>query len=409
MNENFRNAFRSLLKHKLRSFLSMLGIVFGVVAVITMLSIGEGAQQETLSQISQLGVNTIIIRQYPLSDEQKMQAAAHRARGLTLDDMQALKKNLPMLARLAPLKIMKETITGSFTLVSPEVLSVTPEFGEMRGLQLQEGRFFCSLDYIEKKNTCVIGSALSERLGSEGHVGGLLRLGRAYYTIVGVLQPLHWKGSEHRLISSRNLDNVLLLPLHLEKVNKTEFSKEKEDFSEIILQISDSSQVENAFFLVKMILGKLHGGYEDYQIVVPQELLRQAHRTQRTFNVVLGAIALLSLLVGGIGIMNIMLATVFERTREIGIRRAVGASKQHILFQFLLETIVLTAIGAFIGIIAGMFFSSVINSIVGWKTIITVWSVFLSLIMAMGVGILSGYYPAYRASAMDPIAALRYD
>lgn len=403
-----KRCLRLLFLHRLRSFLSTLGVLFGVVAVITMLSIGEGAKQETLEQIEQLGMNSIIVRQPSMSEEQRILALKQKSRGLTLQDVEALERNIPALLDVAPLKVIEATLSGSSIQFSPEILAVTRAFGDMKRLRLNEGRFLCDLDQKDGRLTCVLGSSVAKNLGRQGEVGHTVKLGHLQYEIVGILQPTQWMESKNQSITTRNLDQAIFIPLHSEnQIDRTSLAQQ--DLSEIVLQIHDPQSMENTVKLTKKILEKMHEGYDNYQIVIPQELLQQAYRTQHTFNLVLGSIAGISLIVGGIGIMNIMLANVSERTREIGIRRAVGASKRHILVQFLLETLLLTLIGALLGIILGIGFSTAISYVAGWRTIVTPWSIVLSLIMSIGVGLCSGLYPAYQGAVIDPIKALRHD
>ena len=408
MMAEIKRYFRSFLMHRLRTFLSTLGILFGVAAVITMLSIGEGAKQETLEQIEQLGMNSILIRRHLISEEQRTQPLERHSKGLSLEDGEALKQNLPMLAHYALLKVVDAFLTGSLSHLSPEIIAVTRSYGEMKKLSLAEGRFICDLDVQGRRRVCVAGNEAAKNLGAGGHLGGMLRIGKEEYEIVGVLKSTHWKEGKNHGITMRNIDKTLFIPFGSHSKLTQAKGSENEALSEIILQIQDSKQMGAAASLVKRILEQLHGSNEDYQIVVPQELQRQAYRTQRTFNLILGSIAAISLLVGGIGIMNIMLASVSERTREIGIRRAVGANQRHILKQFLLEALLLTLIGAFLGIVLGITLSTAISSIAGWRTIVTLWSVLLSLIMSLTVGICSGLYPAYQAAMMDPIKTLRH-
>jgi putative ABC transport system permease protein len=403
-----KRCLRSLLIHRLRSLLSTLGVLFGVVAVVAMLSIGEGAKQETLEQIEQLGMNSIIVRQHAMSDEQRVQALEQKSRGLTWQDVEALRKNIPILTDNAPLRVIEATLTGALTQASPEILAVNRAFADMKQLQLAEGRFLCDLDQEGKRLVCVLGYEVAKDLGKEGHIGHTLKLGNIHYEIVGILKSTYWKASKNQSITTRNLDQAVFIPLGSD-IGLISAPLAKDGLSEIILQIQDTQHMESAVKLIKKILRRLHGGYEDYQIVIPQELLQQAYRTQQIFNLVLGSIAAISLLVGGIGIMNVMLATISERTREIGIRRAVGASQRHILLQFLFETFLLTLIGAVLGILLGLGCSMAISTLAGWKTIVTPWSIILSLMMSSVVGLCSGLYPAYQAAMMDPIKALRHD
>lgn len=403
-----KKCMRVLLLHRLRSFLSTLGVLFGVVAVIAMLSIGEGAKQETLEQIEQLGMNNLIVRQHAMSEEQRIQALEQNSRGLSWQDAIALKRHIPDLLHVAPLKIVEATLTSASAQFSPEILAVTRAFGEMKALRLSEGRFLCDLDQSERRLTCVLGYEVAKHLGQEGHIGRSLKLDNIYYEIVGVLKSIQWKASKNQAITTRNLDKTIFVPLQIDhQINSAQ--AQNRELSEIVLHVRDAQLMENTTKLTKKILGKLHGGYENYQIVIPQELLQQAYRTQYTFNLVLGSIAGISLIIGGIGIMNIMLANVSERTCEIGIRRAVGASKRHILIQFLFETLILTLIGALLGIFFGIALSMAIGFMAGWRTIVTPWSILLALIMSAGVGVCSGLYPAYQAATMDPIKALRHD
>lgn len=399
MFQELKKSYRSLLIHQLRTFLSTLGILFGVAAVIAMLSIGEGAKQETLEQIEQLGANSILIRTLPRDQEQ--------TGGLTWKDVEAFSQNIPALHNYAPLKVVEGSMAGSNGQLTTEILAVTRAFGEIKGVRLAEGRFICDQDQQRKGMVCVLGYEIAKSLGKEGHIGNRVRIDKTAVEIVGILNPTHWKPGKNGMTSARNLDHAVLIPLGSDTV----FVKNQastETLSEILLQLKDARQMGMAVPLVKKILAKLHSS-EDYQFVIPQELLQQATRTQRTFNLVLGSIALISLLVGGIGIMNIMLATVIERTREIGIRRAVGASKRHILRQFLLETVLLTLTGALCGVFVGICASVAINYFAGWSTIVTLWSVLLSLLMSFVVGVCSGLFPAYQAARMDPIKALRHE
>lgn len=410
LKENVIQGFQSLAIHRLRTFLSTLGVLFGVVAVVTMLSIGEGAKLETLAQIEQLGMKSITIRQNELAEEQHQKARDQRSHGLTNEDASILEKNIPDLQYLSALKVVEVPVTATFASVNPEVLAVSHTFNLIKGLEMSEGRFLCSLDVEKKNQVCALGSEVAKSLGKHGHIGQTILIDNVQFQIVGVLKNKNWKAGKTTALTTRNLNKNVFIPLGIEGTFRNSNPTHKQEgLNEIVIQIANSSSMDKAAQVIKRILERSHKGVDDYQIVIPQELLNQAYRTQYTFNLVLGSIAAISLLVGGIGIMNIMLATVSERTREIGIRRAVGANKFHIAYQFLTETLLLTLLGAVLGVVIGIIFAMLISYLAGWTTIVTWWSIFLSLTMATAVGACSGLYPAIKAASMNPITALRHD
>ena len=405
--EYLLRSVRSLMLHRLRTILSTLGILFGVVAVVAMLSIGEGAKEETLKQIEQLGIHTLIIRQNNLSEEQQAQARQSRSQGLTRDDAAQLWKGVPYVQWQAPVKQVKSSLPGALQDMAPELLAVTADYGKIKNVKLAEGRFICDADNEHRSLLCVVGYEVAKALGTAGHKGKMLRIGNTPFQILGILQSTEWETSDNAVLATTNLNQAVFIPLGSEEGLKTETRFGNETLSEIILQIAPNHELSSIAKVVENILNRLHGNYQDYQIILPQALLNQANQTQRTFNLVLGSIAAISLLVGGIGIMNMMLANVSERVREIGVRRALGATRTDILLQFLTETLILTLSGAILGTVLGVCCAFAISHFAGWKTIVTIWSLLLSLGMAAGVGICSGLYPAYQAAMLDPIVALR--
>ncbi len=406
---SIRKSFRTLMMHRLRTLLSTLGVLFGVVAVVTMLSIGEGAKQETLEQIEQLGLHNLIIRQADLSDEQLQQAREKRSQGLTLEEMRLIQSTLPHVKRTAALKVVEAQVNGLPQNLTPEVLAIDGAFAEIKGLSVKEGRFLAPHDSLRRRLVCVLGDEVAKRLGKRGHIQQTIRIEGEEFQIVGILNAKRWMAGKTSAMSTRNLNMSILIPLGSEQSLPQRLTLKQASLSEILVQIDQTEQMNSVAKAVRHLLSRTHAGAEDYRLIIPQELMEQAFRTQHTFNLVLGSIAAISLLVGGIGIMNIMLATVSERTREIGIRRAVGANRRHILTQFLSETLLLTLSGAILGVALGILFSGLISYLAGWKTIVKAWSILLSLGMAAGVGLFSGLYPALKAAAMHPIAALRND
>lgn len=407
--QDIRRAANSLALHRLRTLLSTLGILFGVAAVVAMLSIGEGAKWETLQQIEQLGMNSIIIRQNVISNDERMQIKNKKSLGLTLEDVEQIKKNVPNVISIAPIKIIKAGVPSKLKNSAPEIIAANGDYGKIKSLKLNEGRFICDVDQSEHKLVCILGFEVAKALGQTGHVGENLRIEKTLYQIVGIIKPSQVKESKNVFLASNNVNQAIFIPLGSENELRSNLHPENDYLSEIILQIKPQQDLTKTAQLIEKILKRSHAGYLDYQIVIPKELLNQAHQTQKTFNLVLGSIAAISLLVGGIGIMNMMLANVTERIREIGIRRALGARKKDILIQFLTETLLLTLFGAVLGIISGIAFSMLISHLAGWKTIVTIWSVSLSLGMATIVGFFSGFYPSYQAANLNPIAALRQE
>jgi len=403
-------AINGLKMHILRSCLSTLGVIFGVIAIITILSICEGSKRELLEQIEQLGIKNIIIRQNELSEESQMEALRKKSAGLQVSDMHQLKANLRDVDKISCLSVIKAEVTGFTADISSEILAVSPDFFEIQTVRLSEGRFLCSLDGTNRNQVCLLGADISRKLGRLGHTGQSICIGGTPFKIVGVLEGKKKILSKNKSMSTRDLNQCIFV-VHGAQGSlprKTASQTHDTPLTEIILRVKSKNEVSFVSKAVQRIMEIAHHHVEDYQLIIPKELLEQSARTQNLMNLVLIMITGLSMMTGGIGIMNIMLASVSERTHEIGIRRAIGATRLHIMKQFLMETLILSCIGALVGIISGVALSYLIGFIAGWYVIITYWSMILSLATSIVVGLFSGLYPAYQASKMDPISALRH-
>jgi putative ABC transport system permease protein len=406
-------AVKSLLQHKLRATLSILGVVCGVAAVLSMLSVGEGAKRESLAQIEQLGARNIYVKSVSQTETQERKSRAKLSQGLTLYDAQRILNGCRDVQDVAGLRELKASVFGAAKDVTPLIVASTPNYAPLLKIPIGNGRFISDQDMQESKLVCVVGDNVANSMGVSGIIGNHLRIENSLFNIVGILRRIESKVEKSGAISLRNYNDMVFIPLTASNlVNKTASSSgpnASPEVTELIVAVSTSQQVLKSVPAVKRTLEITHGGVDDYQIVVPQELLNQSRKIQRTFNIVLGSIAFISLLVGGIGIMNIMLATVSERTKEIGIRRAFGATYRDIIIQFLAEATILTFTGGIIGIIVGLGGVWAISAIAKWNTAITMLSLVLPLLTAILVGIFFGLYPAYAAAKMDPIAALRYE
>ena len=414
---------KSLLLHKMRSALTMLGIIFGVCSVIAMLAIGEGASHEAQEAIKKLGSSNVIIRSVKRTADNNSAAQNRRSfvaeYGLTYRDAARLQATIPGVRRVLPLRIIRDDVRFS-TITHPcQIIGTHPLYPEINGMDLLAGRFLTETDELYQNNICAITLSLAESLFTgQNPLEQEVKIGANYFRVVGIVRE---RGTEQKrpqsgVTEGQTIDANVYIPLSAARGRFGEvifrrgagsFEAEKVELHQLTLQFENSESVETAVPLIQRALERFHA-QKDYELVVPLELLRQAEKTKRIFNVVLGSIAAISLLVGGIGIMNIMLATVTERTREIGIRRALGAKKEDITTQFLVETVVLSVGGGLIGVAVGVITPLIVEQVAGMKTIITWWSVVIAFGISAMVGVMFGLYPARRAADLDPIEALRH-
>jgi putative ABC transport system permease protein len=408
-SESLRIGIRSILVHKLRSLLTTLGVIFGVAAVISMLSIGEGAKREAIEQIKLLGTNNIRINHLKLAGEQAEEAEKKLSKGLSYHDGQLIRANLPNVQGVAPLKFVEAGVMLGNKESSCRVIGTDGAYEWVANFHPSEGRFITPMDVQEAKRVCVIGSEVRQELfGYRNPVGRRIKIGDTWFLVVGVMESKTVKEGKASVIKLRNINRDIYIPITTALKRFTD--EDRPQFvEEIAIQVVDEDEVLTTAEIVKRLLNRTHNGVDDYEIIIPAELLAQSQKTQRVFNIVMGSIAAISLLVGGIGIMNIMLASVTERTKEIGTRRALGATEQDIMGQFLNETVLISVTGGVIGIILGAVMAKGINLFAGWDTVISLYSVIVSFSISALVGIVFGLYPARKAAKMDPIAALRFE
>ncbi|MDY0095737.1 MAG: ABC transporter permease [Candidatus Vecturithrix sp.] len=401
-------AIQGLLLHKLRSLLSILGIVFGIGAFIAMLAIGAGARQEILEQITLLGTDTIFVKAFSEAEEHIHRGREQLSQGLTLDDATRIFQISPFIKCIAAMREFTFPVQYQQRMTRARILATTSEYQHTAKVSLEQGRFLTAADEQEGQRVCVLGTGIRQTLFAfQNPLGEMIKIQNDWFRVIGVLENKTLNSKNSSAIQVRDINMCIYIPLAASALFIA--AEEREQVHEIAIQMNTAAQVTEAARLIRTVLARAHHGAEDYEVIVPRELLKQSQQTQRIFNTVMGSIAGISLLVGGIGIMNIMLATVAERTREIGIRRAIGASRRKILQQFLIETLVLTLIGGCLGILLGAGGAALISLLAGWRTSISLRTVLFAVGISAGVGLVFGMYPAAQGAAMDPIRALRYE
>jgi len=437
-------ALEAIVANKVKSLLTALGIIFGVAAVISMLAIGNGAEQEILEQIKMVGVNNIIVTPILQNDQasandQKASAATEGnqlagskkkfSKGLTLLDAESIKEIIPTVQDVCPI------ITFNYSAIlhdisSPVKLDGTDNtYFDLFDIKLESGTLFHQQHLKEGYPVCIIGNNIKNVFfNQEAPVGQYIKCGQIWLQVIGVIEKRSFVGTGSGTMAISSTDNSIVIPVKtmllrfrnralirgdqvklagMSRDNTIAKIEDTNQLDKIIIRVKETAQLTSTAKVAGNMLMRKHNDIRDFDVSIPELLLKQQQKTKNIFNIVLGAIAGISLIVGGIGIMNIMLASVMERIREIGTRQAIGASRKDIVFQFLSESTLISVVGGLIGIILGVVLSKIIQTMFDIKTIISVFSIFISFGVSVFIGITFGYLPAKKAAEKDPVESLR--
>ncbi len=410
IEENVKIALRALIDHKFRSFLTMLGIIFGVASVITMLSIGEGAKREAIAKYQDLGVNNIIIREKKLSDAELEEVRAKFSKGLSLEDAEVVAQIVPGVENTASQTEISSEIKYTDKSAKSTIIGITPSFIQMMNYETEKGSFISEEQHQQMLKVCVLGAGVAKFLfQNQNPIGKMVKVEDQWLEVVGVMKSKTLFTETVGELAARDLNNDVYIPL---STFLNRFPKENilsSEINQITIRVEDSEKLVSTAALIREILNRHHFNNDDFNIVIPFELLKQEEKERQIYNFLLGAIAAISLLVGGIGIMNIMLATVMERTREIGIRRAIGARKSDIMSQFVTEAVAISITGGIIGVVLGVSLSLIVSLFTDVNTYIMGYSIFIAFGFSVLVGISFGYLPAKNAANLNPIDSIRYE
>ena len=403
LNESIKMALDGMVSNKLRTFLTLLGIIIGVGAVIAMVSLGFGVKESIKDNISKLGSNLLMVSAGGRTATGARLAAGEGAR-LTFDDMKAIEKQVDGISGIsASVNSTYQLVAGNQNWTS-RVEGTTPSNFAIQNYEIDDGRLFTDRDMNSRARVCVIGKTVADNLfPGDDPVGQVMRINKAPFQIIGVLKP---KGSSGM---GQDQDDTVIIPLTTAQNRMMGITH----VQRITVQAENENVINDVQAEVEQVLRARHkikdGDYDDFTISNMAAIMDTMMETANSITLLLGCIAAISLLVGGIGIMNIMLVSVTERTREIGIRKALGATYDNILLQFLIEAMVIGIVGGFLGVVLGVIASYGISSFAGWNTVISWWAIVVAVVFSVGIGLFFGIYPARKAALLDPIDALRYE
>jgi putative ABC transport system permease protein len=410
IKESLRIAIYGLRDHKFRSFLTMLGIIFGTASVITMISIGEGAKKQAMAKYQDLGVSNIIIRDKDLTDADLELARTKFSQGLSLDDTRAIGEIVPGVKGVAPQSEAKLDAMYSDKSSKATVIGVIPEVTNILNYRIDKGTFIDNDHYDRQLKVCVLGANIARELFSyEDPLGKNIKLGDQWFEVAGVLQTKALFTETVGELAARDLNNDVYIPLSTFSKRIPKVNPLSSELKQATIKLASSERLIESADVIKSILKRRHFNNDDFSIVIPYELMEQEKRESRIYNLLLASIAAISLIVGGIGIMNIMLASVLERTQEIGIRRAVGGRRSDIMDQFVSEAMGISITGGLIGVFLGIVLSLGIGLLTEVKTNLTLYSIFIAFGFSVIVGITFGYLPAKRAADLKPIESIRHE
>lgn len=435
-------ALEAIYQNKFRAFLTSLGILFGVASVIAMLAIGKGAQQEILDQLTLLGTNNIIVtpiveqEEGKVNDENAQQTREEKQRfspGLTLKDAHSIEQVIPGVDFVSPEVVVETMAIRAGLRRSSKLVGVLPAYFQTSDFQLARGNMFDEYQVENSLPVCVIGSGVKAKFfPREEALGNRIKCGSLWLTVIGILEERQIVQSNVKHLSIRNYNMDIYTPITTMLLrfknralitkqdvkeaenqnnngNEDQVQQNYHQLDRMIVRVQDTNQMSTIADIMSRMLQRRHNEVVDFEIIVPEILLQQEQRTRTIFNIVLGAIASISLIVGGIGIMNIMLASVMERTKEIGIRLAIGATETDVVLQFIAEAIAISITGGIAGIVLGFIMSYGIERFAHIQTIVSPLSVFLSFAVSISVGLVFGIFPAKKAAGQDPIISLRYE